>query len=218
MNNSTSTSTENGTWNGNANSTSFGDTTNTNANGGYSGTRQTSTYGSSQAVYKIYDNLVIEGADTVYVTSERLRWRWSHGTHAAVYDTIKYDVDGRKLHVLDEDNKEHTIEIVKEIRKRAPGVTPVAPRPAEGLSQVAPAAAIAPAAQASVTIDSTPAGADIEIDGAFVGNTPSSLAVASGRHVIVVSKPGFTSWSRTLNVTGGAVHVAAELVPEPAKQ
>jgi hypothetical protein len=72
--------------------------------------------------------------------------------------------------------------------------------------------------QASLAIDSTPAGADIEIDGAFVGNTPSSVAVAPGSHQIAVKKKGFADWTKTLNVTGGTIHLNAELEQEPAKQ
>jgi hypothetical protein len=67
------------------------------------------------------------------------------------------------------------------------------------------------ATQASLAIDSTPSGADIEIDGAFVGNTPSTVSVAPGSHQIAVKKKGFTAWSKTLNVTGGTVHLNAEL-------
>jgi hypothetical protein len=79
-------------------------------------------------------------------------------------------------------------------------------------------AGTAPPAQASMSIDSTPSGADIEIDGAFVGNTPSSISVAPGSHQIAVKKKGFTAWTKTLNVTGGTVHLNAELEQEPAKQ
>jgi hypothetical protein len=76
----------------------------------------------------------------------------------------------------------------------------------------------APLAQASLAIDSTPAGADIEIDGAFVGNTPSTLTLALGGHNVAIKKKGFTDWSKTLSVTGGTVHLNAELEQEPAKQ
>jgi hypothetical protein len=80
----------------------------------------------------------------------------------------------------------------------------------------------APAAQAeaSLTIDSTPAGADIEVDGSFVGNTPSTVNVAPGSHEITVKKKGFADWKRKLNVTGGNVHLNAELdaTPAPAPQ
>jgi hypothetical protein len=66
-----------------------------------------------------------------------------------------------------------------------------------------------------VVIDSTPEGADIEIDGAFVGNTPSTVTVATGKHQVTVKKRGFADWTKTLNVTSGAIHLNAEL--EPAK-
>jgi hypothetical protein len=198
LNSSSSETNENGTWSGSANSTSLGDSTNTRISGDYSGTRNTSTSGSSMPLYKVYDNLVIEGDDTVYITSERLRWRWSKGAHVAVNEAVKYYVDGRKLYVLDNDGKEHTAEIVKEYQ---PSVT----------SQTTPASV----AQASVIIDSAPSGADIEMDGAFVGNTPSTITVAPGSHEIAVKKKGFTDWSRKMNVTGGSVHLNAELEAEP---
>jgi hypothetical protein len=69
----------------------------------------------------------------------------------------------------------------------------------------------APAAQAMLAIDSTPPNADIEIDGAFIGNTPSTVPVALGSHKIAVKKKGFADWARILNVTGGNVHLNAEL-------
>lgn len=83
----------------------------------------------------------------------------------------------------------------------------------------APAApsAAQPAAQASLSIDSTPSGADVEIDGAFVGNTPSTVSVTPGSHQIAVKKKGFTDWTKTLNVSGSSVHLNAELEPIPAQ-
>ena len=65
--------------------------------------------------------------------------------------------------------------------------------------------------QPKLTIDSNPSGADIEIDGAFVGNTPSTIDVAAGSHDISVKKKGFSDWTKKLNVTGGNIHVNAEL-------
>jgi len=83
---------------------------------------------------------------------------------------------------------------------------------------VTPPAPVAPAqpAQASIVIESTPPGADIEVDGSFVGNTPSTVNVASGAHEICVKKKGFADWTRKLNVSGGSVHLNAELDPAPA--
>jgi len=62
-----------------------------------------------------------------------------------------------------------------------------------------------------VAITSTPAGADIEVDGAFVGSTPSTIAVAPGDHAITVKKTGFTTWERTIKVSGGKIQISAEL-------
>jgi hypothetical protein len=78
-------------------------------------------------------------------------------------------------------------------------------------------AAGAVATQASLTVDSNPPGADIEIDGSFVGNTPSTLNVAPGSHDISVKKKGFAAWTRKLAVTNGNIHVSADLDPQVAQ-
>jgi hypothetical protein len=62
-----------------------------------------------------------------------------------------------------------------------------------------------------ISINSTPAGADIEVDGAFVGNTPSTIEVATGDHTVTVSKNGFKSWERKLKAGGGNVNLNVEL-------
>ncbi len=87
-----------------------------------------------------------------------------------------------------------------------------------GAAPPVPSGVAAPAqSQASLTIESTPLGADIEVDGTFVGNTPSTLNVAPGSHEVVVRKKGFADWSRKLNVTGGNIHLNAELEATPAQ-
>jgi len=72
----------------------------------------------------------------------------------------------------------------------------------------------ASSSQATVNISSTPQNADVEVDGKFVGNTPSSIPVTAGEHSIKVSKKGFKPWERTLTVTGGSANVNAELEQE----
>jgi hypothetical protein len=116
--------TTSGTWNGTANSTTIGETTNTTMSGGYSGRSNTSSSGYDMPLYKVYDNLIIEGSDMVYVTQERLRWRWSKGAQVTVNGEVKYYVDGRKLHLLDDSGKEHAIQIVKQILKRKENLSP----------------------------------------------------------------------------------------------
>jgi hypothetical protein len=80
------------------------------------------------------------------------------------------------------------------------------------LASSAPAVAPAASVQASLVIESTPPGADIEVDDNFVGNTPSTISLAPGSHQITLKKTGFTGWSKTINITGGNIHMNAELV------
>ncbi len=79
-------------------------------------------------------------------------------------------------------------------------------------------ASAAPVAQtqANLIVESSPGGADIEVDGGFAGNTPSTITVTTGPHEITVKKQGFADWSRKLNVTGGTVHLTATLDARPA--
>jgi hypothetical protein len=70
-----------------------------------------------------------------------------------------------------------------------------------------------------LSIPATPAsaghelGADIYVDQNFVGNTPSTVNAPSGKHSITVRKPGFQDWVREMNLSGGTITLAAELVP-----
>jgi len=71
--------------------------------------------------------------------------------------------------------------------------------------------AIATTNAPKIAVGSTPDGADIEIDGSFVGNTPSSVEVAAGEHQVVIKKSGYKEWSRKLKVSGGDIKLNAEL-------
>jgi hypothetical protein len=65
---------------------------------------------------------------------------------------------------------------------------------------------------AKLQVESSPPGADIEIDGSFVGNTPSDVQVTEGDHTVTVKKAGFTNWERKIKVTSGSsIHLSAEL-------
>ena len=66
-----------------------------------------------------------------------------------------------------------------------------------------------------ISVSSISANADIEVDGSFVGNTPSSVEVTPGEHSVVVKKTGYKNWERKLKVTGGSVNVSAELEKAP---
>ena len=64
---------------------------------------------------------------------------------------------------------------------------------------------------AMVDFWSRPSGADVEIDGKYVGSTFSTIAVAPGEHVVTIRKQDFATWQKTITVTSGNVRVAAYL-------
>jgi hypothetical protein len=55
----------------------------------------------------------------------------------------------------------------------------------------------------TIELKSNPDGAEIGIDGKYVGNTPTTLHLTVGDHVIKFEKPGFKPWERTLTITQG---------------
>jgi len=74
------------------------------------------------------------------------------------------------------------------------------------------------AGSAKLQLESDPSGADIEVDGSFVGNTPSDVQITEGEHTVSVKKVGFKDWERKLKVSGGSsVHLNAELEKVPTQ-
>jgi hypothetical protein len=51
---------------------------------------------------------------------------------------------------------------------------------------------------------STPSGAEITLDGKYVGNTPSEIAVSTGTHAVGFYLPGYGQWKRDLTVMAGS--------------
>ncbi|WP_263367312.1 PEGA domain-containing protein [Edaphobacter bradus] len=70
----------------------------------------------------------------------------------------------------------------------------------------------ASAAQSAVTVDANAANCDIEVDGNFVGNTPSTINLTPGKHQIVVKKTGYQDWTRNMVVASGSIHLSAEMI------
>jgi PEGA domain len=60
-------------------------------------------------------------------------------------------------------------------------------------------------------VSATPAGADIEIDGNFVGSTPSTVGVAAGPRQFSVKKAGFKPWERKITVSSRHIKIDATL-------
>jgi hypothetical protein len=68
----------------------------------------------------------------------------------------------------------------------------------------------------SVTVKSTPAGADITVDDKFLGTTPSIVQLTPGEHKIVIMKAGFKLWERTMTINpNGSVNLDVSLEKAP---
>lgn len=64
----------------------------------------------------------------------------------------------------------------------------------------------------AVNVSSNPAGADVTVDGDFVGNSPAALKLAPGKHTITVKMAGYKDWSREITVQAGSdVQLTANL-------
>jgi len=136
-------------------------------------------------------------------------------------------VDGASLFSADGDlvtaTKQRTVEkSIIEICAAIPATFLHAALPPEPVQVPVPTADTIPApivppppaaAQATteLALGSTPTGAEVEVDGAFVGNTPSIVAVTSGDHTVRVSKKGFKPYEKTLRTSSGKINLNAEL-------
>src|SRR5712675_3143872 len=90
--------------------------------------------------------------------------------------------------------------------QQVPAASPAA-TPNAGPSDASPDQAAA----TELEVSSTPSGADIEIDGNFVGSTPSTVGVAAGPHQLSVKKAGFTPWERKITLSSGHIKIDAAL-------
>lgn len=79
----------------------------------------------------------------------------------------------------------------------------------------APASTVATSSSTStakLSVGSVPDGADIEVDGNFVGNTPSDVDVPAGDHTLSIKKSGFKDWTKTMKISAGSnIHIKSEL-------
>ncbi|MFY9689641.1 MAG: PEGA domain-containing protein [Candidatus Acidiferrales bacterium] len=71
-------------------------------------------------------------------------------------------------------------------------------------SETAPQQSEARDASGNVTVSSDPAGAEIYVDGKFVGQTPSTIELPAGAHHVEVKSAGREDWSRDLDVLKGS--------------
>jgi len=75
-----------------------------------------------------------------------------------------------------------------------------------------PSASFTPSEPSTVVVKSTPDGADITVDGRYMGSTPSTLQLAPGEHTVSIERSGFKRWERIMSVNaGGIVTIDARL-------
>lgn len=89
-------------------------------------------------------------------------------------------------------------------RIHQPRAQPAAPAVSAPASAVSARAAEGQESTIKCDFSSTPSGAEITIDGKYVGSTPSEIEVSTGTHVVEFSLPGFTQWKRELTVLPGS--------------
>jgi len=132
--------------------------------------------------------------------------------HGRLTDHDVRNLQGRGAEVIVV-NQNYTSDELKQARSDCRGETGTTPmqseakdaqttaKPAEGAAKLQPASGDAPGA---VQVVSTPDGADVYSDGAFVGNAPSTLKLAPGKHTVRVTASGYKDWSRDLTVQSGS--------------
>lgn len=64
----------------------------------------------------------------------------------------------------------------------------------------------------TVSVTTTPQGADVYVDDQFYGNSPATLKLKSGKHTITVKQSGYKDWSREISADSGTeAHLTAVL-------
>jgi len=79
-----------------------------------------------------------------------------------------------------------------------------------------PTAASVAKEEGRVSVNSVPDGAEVYVDDSFVGNTPATLHLPGGKHVIKVTESGYAAWTKELSVFAGSeVNLKAKLEKNP---
>jgi len=170
--------------------------------------------------------LVQEGNGTPYRVACTIESKWSRCIplpKGQSFDARK-EKHGITVYYVDDDGKprKQLYTSLAADAKSAPATTaPAVAAPPTGASAQKPAPALAqaqnaapaPAAEVAASgmretvkcsFSSTPAGAEVTLDGRYVGSTPSVLGLTVGTHVVVISMPGFAQWKRELAVASGS--------------
>jgi hypothetical protein len=182
-------------------------------------------YCNSSKTEQVTNTLVIEdGTGTQYRVACGIETKYSKCIplpKGETFDAHK-EKHGINIYYQDDDGKarKQFYAFVASDKKLASARTPAAvvTQPAASAAQSSPSPAAEPGAaiptpqaatgelRATVKcrVSSTPAGAEVTVDGRYVGSTPSVLGLTLGDHAVVISMPGFAQWKRELTVASGS--------------
>jgi hypothetical protein len=125
-------------------------------------------------------------------------------------------VTGVPISVGDKDRNEIPAGVNTQVAKNTdePAKEPAKPT-TEGVSEGAAGGTSnvsASEAEALIALVSTPEGAEVTVDDAFLGNAPAKLKLKPGKHTIKVTMAGYKDWSREMTVMSGSeVNLTATL-------
>jgi hypothetical protein len=131
----------------------------------------------------------------------------AHDNKVAVFNSDGDAIVSHSTRSLGTSVKDACEAITKDWPSRAGKVAAEKPAPA----QLVTVSQTSASAGSKIAVSSTPANADISVDGSFIGNTPSEIDVTPGDHTLTISKSGFKTWERKFKATGGSVNINAEL-------
>lgn len=120
-----------------------------------------------------------------------------------VNTAVRFAISGNTLYLMDAKGKSHDCHLEQE--RDAPE-TPSAVGNEPNVTK----------AEADSLIDlvSSPTGADISVDGEFVGNAPAKLHLKPGKYKIKVTMVGYKEWSREITALAGSQVTLAAALPK----
>jgi len=140
-----------------------------------------------------------------------------HRNKVAVFTRVTGDsIVSKSTYSLGASVQEACDAIRKDWAKNSESIRSAEAAEAAGKSEPAAVGSAADAVGARVTVASMPVGADIAVDGSFVGNTPSTINLPAGDHTVTISKNGYKTWERKMKSNGGNVNLNVELEAQQA--
>jgi len=169
-------------------------------------TCSTTSYPATDATFTTYRRVnytLFRSERALYMVSCTQKWRWSKCPAFLIGTRLLLGIDKGNAMLGDDIGS-------KPIKLTFVGSAAL---PASGNNTVQPPAEKESPAWALVHITSSPDGAEIYIDGRFVGDAPSDFRLAPGDHSVRVAL-GAKEWSRSVRITPGEINIHAKLPPD----